>query len=302
MGLDLETGRVLSEPVAEEGGGTVRIAHPVWSPDGQFLAYARGEEPQTIVVRAAMGNHRREFVLPPGFLSVERLRWTPDSRSLVMSAGGAAHYGSSKVLRLALSTGDFEVGPNNPAESWPLSGDGLKVYRTSISRGRVQEWDLTTGEIDVLYEDPDEEYHGQCWPHLPYLSPSGDRLALVGGCIGILSTDGGEPNWIYKLPPDELAQTVVDARASAWTADGSSVLFARDVPEQDGLKELWSIPADGGSPRMLHTFQGLSGMFYTLLGPSVIDAHPDNRRIAFLAGEERYELWVMEGLEEALRE
>jgi Tol biopolymer transport system component len=303
MGLDLETGDVLSEPVAEESGGTVRIENPAWSPDGQFLAYARGNEPQTIVVRAGMGNHLREFVLPPGFLSVETLRWTPDSRSLVMAAGGGANYGSSSVLRLTLSTGDFEVGPNNPAESWPLSPDGLKVYRSS--NGRVQEWDLTTGEIDVLWEVPDRDDYEGCWPGLPVLSPSGRQLALVAGCIGIMPTDGGEPTWIYTPPPDERGAWIPgDGRASAWTADGSSVLFVKNVPGQDGLKELWTIPATGGSPRKLDTFHGVSGRFHDsfFLGPALIAAHPDNRHIAFMSSEERYELWGMEGLEEALRE
>jgi Tol biopolymer transport system component len=302
MGLDLETGRVLSEPMAEESGGTVRIGNPAWSPDGQFLAYARGNGPQTIVVRAGMGNHLREFVLPPSFLSMERFRWTPDSRSLVISAVGAGYYGSSSVLRLDLSTGDFEVGPNNPAESWPLSADGLKVYRSS--NGRVQEWDLTTGEIDVLWEVPDRDDYEGCWPGIPFLSPSGRRLALVAPCIGILSTDGGEPTWIYKPPPNERGIWIPgDGRASAWTADGSSVLFVRNVLGQDGLKELWSVPADGGSPRKLHMFHGVSGRFHDsfFLGPALIAAHPDSRHIAFMSGQERSELWVMEGLEEALR-
>ncbi|UCC83355.1 MAG: PD40 domain-containing protein [Gemmatimonadota bacterium] len=290
MELDLETGRVLSEPVAEEGGRTVWIAHPVWSPDGQFLAYARGEDPQTIVVRAAMGNHLREFSLPAGFLSVYRMRWTPDSRSLVIAAQGTAHQGSSNVLRLTLATGGFEVGPTNPAESWPLSADGRRVYRSA--NGVVREWDLTTGERKVLYEVPDRENRERCWPGLPSLSPSGDRLTLVGACIGIMSTDGGEPTWIYQLSPDERAARIVDPRVNAWTADGSSVLFARNVPEQNGLKELWIISATGGPPRRLYAFDWLSS----------VAAHPDNRRIAFMGGRSRFEMWVMEGLEEAARE
>jgi Tol biopolymer transport system component len=287
MELDLGTGRVLSEPVAEEGGRTVWIEHPAWSPDGQFLAYARGEDPQTIVVRAAMGNHLREFTLPAGFLSVSRMRWTPDSRSLLITAQGI---GTGSVLRLTLATGNFEVGPTNPAERWPLSADGRKVYRSS--NGVVRVWDLTTGDRKLLYEVPDRENRETCWPSNPSLSPSGDRLALVGACIGIMSTDGGEPTWIYQLSPEERAARIIDYRVNAWTADGSSVLFARNVPGQDGLRELWIIPATGGSPRRLFTYDELYS----------VAVHPDNRRIAFMAGSSRYEMWVMEGLDEAASE
>jgi Tol biopolymer transport system component len=289
MELELETGRALSEPVAEEGGRTVWIAHPVWSPDGQFLAYARGEDPQTIVVRAAMGNHSREFVLPAGFLSVTRMRWTPDSRSLLIGARGTAHSGSSNVLRLTLATGAFEVGLTNPAEHYPLSADGRKVYRSA--NGVVRVWDLTTGETKLLYEVPDRENRERCWPGRPSLSPSGDRLALVGACIGIMSTGGGEPTWIYQLPPAERAARLIDYRVNSWTADGSSVMFAKNVPGEHSLKELWIISATGGSPRRLFAFDWLSS----------VAAHPDNRRIAFMAGRSRFEMWVMEGLEEALR-
>ncbi len=290
MGLDLETGRVLSEPAIEEGGRTVWIDHPVWSPDGQFLAYARGEDPQTIVVRAATGNHLREFVLPAGFLSVTRMRWTPDSRSLVIGARGTAHHGSSNVLRFTLATGDFEVGPTNPAESWPLSADGRNVYRSA--NGVVRVWDLATGEKEVLYEVPDRENRQRCWPGRPSLSPSGNRLAFTGPCVGVMSTDGGEPTWIYRLSPDERdARPFVDGGVNAWTADGSSVLFAK-YPGRENLRELWIVSVNGGPPRQLFAFDGLSE----------VAAHPDNRRIAFMAGRSRFEMWVMEGLEEAGKE
>jgi Tol biopolymer transport system component len=293
MELDLETGRVLSEPVAEEGGRTVQIGHPVWSPDGQFLAYARGEAPQTIVVRAAMGNHRREFVLPAGFLSVSRMRWTPDSQALVIGARGTAHHGSSNVLRLSLATGVFEVGPTNPMESLPLSADGRKVYMSRS--GSVGEYDLTTGEVKVLYADLDMRNREACHPGHPSLSPSGDRLALFGRCIGILPTAGGEPIWIFEMSFEERAAPRMDPRINginAWTADGSSVLFARNVPGHDTLKELWIISATGGSARRIYAFDELRS----------IHVHPDNQHIAFMAGDSRFELWVMEGLEEAVRE
>ena len=51
---------------------------------------------------------------------------------------------------------------------------------------------------------------------------------------------------------------------------------------------MWTIPAAGGTARKLFTFDGIEA----------ISVNPDNRRIAFLGGVERYEVWVMEGLDE----
>jgi Tol biopolymer transport system component len=294
MELDLETGRVLSEPVAEEGGRTMWIDHPVWSPDGQFLAYARGRDPQSIVVRAAMGDHLRQFALPAGFVSVSRMRWTPDSRSLLIGARGSAQ-GASNVLVLTLTTGDFEVGLANPRVSSPLSADGRTVY--SSGGGRVRVFDLTTGEVTDLYRGDGDL--SSCFAAWSSLSPSDDRLAFSGPCVGVMPTAGGEPTWLYRGSPmlefsseGDLVGGELFGRVIAWTADASSLLFAKSVPGEYSLKELWIVRAAGGSPRKLFAFDGLWS----------VAAHPDNRRIAFMAGEERYEMWVMEGLDEAAKE
>jgi Tol biopolymer transport system component len=285
MGLDLETGRVLSEPVEEEGGRAVWIRHPEWSPDGRFLAYARGNDLHSVVVRGATGNHMREFALPTGFISVSRMRWTPDSRRIVLGVQGGTHSGSSNVLTLTLATGEFAIGPTNPAESWPVSADGLKVYKSG--GGRVRFSDLTTGETHSLFVAK-EPLAGSCHPGRPSLSPDDDWLALVSPCVGVISTDGGEPNWIYRASPEEMAARTIDPRVHAWTADGSSVLFAKRNQGPDGLKEIWIVSADGGTPRRLFAFESLRS----------IASHPGNQRVAFMAGSDRYELWVMEGLED----
>jgi Tol biopolymer transport system component len=281
MGLDLASGRVLSEPVAEKRGWATWIGHPVWSPDGQYLAYAQGTDRQAIVVRAAAGNHLREFPLPSGFLTVSRLRWTPDSRRLVMGARGTTHSGSSNVLTLTLATGDFAVGYTNPPESWPVSADGRYVYRHWD--GTMVRFDLTTGEISPLYPAEAMAEVG-CRPGPPALSPSGDHLAFLGAwCVGVMPAEGGAPTLLYRASPGELSRRVI-----AWTADGKSVLFSKQDPENEERVEVWIVPAAGGEPRKLFGFDQLRW----------VDVHPDNRRIAFMAGEIQYEMWVMEGLED----
>jgi hypothetical protein len=48
--------------------------------------------------------------------------------------------------------------------------------------------------------------------------------------------------------------------------------------------ELWRIPAEGGEPQKLLAIDE----------PRNLSIHPDGQRIAFAAGEEASEVWVME--------
>ncbi len=55
--------------------------------------------------------------------------------------------------------------------------------------------------------------------------------------------------------------------------------------------DLWTtrvVPVDGGEARPLELMP--------FVRPDGIKLHPDGRRIAFMAGESRGEVWVMEGL------
>ena len=65
----------------------------------------------------------------------------------------------------------------------------------------------------------------------------------------------------------------------AWTRDGSSLLFVKD------LAELWCVSAKGGEPRRLWKWKQM------IWGPRI---HPDGQRIAFFSGGNVSEMWVME--------
>ena len=66
----------------------------------------------------------------------------------------------------------------------------------------------------------------------------------------------------------------------AWSSDGRHVLFAR-------RGELWRVPAEGGEPENLG---------YVMEGLRELRLHPDGARIAFTAGTDKGEVWVMENL------
>jgi len=58
--------------------------------------------------------------------------------------------------------------------------------------------------------------------------------------------------------------------------------------EDDESVELWAVSVDGDVRNLGTPFQALS--------PTAIRIHPDGRRIAFMAGENRSEMWAMDGL------
>ncbi len=71
----------------------------------------------------------------------------------------------------------------------------------------------------------------------------------------------------------------------AWAPDGQSVLFTKQPSLADTKTELWLIPVQGGEPRKLDL---------TAENMRELSVHPDGRRVAFTAGENKQTVWVME--------
>lgn len=71
---------------------------------------------------------------------------------------------------------------------------------------------------------------------------------------------------------------------TAWTPDGRYVLFTKAKAKSPDMT-LWSVPAQGGAPKKIN-----------LTMPLLRDLriHPDGKRIAFTAGQNQQEVWMME--------
>ena len=125
-------------------------------------------------------------------------------------------------------------------------------------------------------------------------SPDGSRLAFVtqgsrwnGGWVGTMPASGGAVTELFEVPPD------THVHAVQWTPDGRSLLYTTRGGGQDEVESAasWSIPADGGEARRVRLVDPLD--------PQNPRLHPEGRSIAFMAGESRGEVWVMEGLDES---
>jgi hypothetical protein len=63
------------------------------------------------------------------------------------------------------------------------------------------------------------------------------------------------------------------------------VLFLKQPSHDESKTELWRIPLQGGEPQKLDL---------TAEKMREIRVHPDGRHIAFTAGQDKQEVWVME--------
>ena len=265
---------------------------PDWSPDGTQLAFLsrvdtenHGLEMRVITIQSRATGKERQFGVPKlGYM--ERLRWSPDGRSLL--AGGADtanNFGGLYRVDIAtervttLVQGEF-APPRGFEGIWAAGGEGL-IYihedmRETATSLRFR--DLKSGEERILHQA------APFWRHLHLaLSPDGRFLAfgLTEGkgteakVLSVMPSEGGEARELLKLKKAELSGT-------AWTKDGEHLLFSRAGKP---TPELWRIPAAGGKPRNLGLPTSENAR---------ISIHPDGRQIAFTAGQTNLEVWVMD--------
>lgn len=126
------------------------------------------------------------------------------------------------------------------------------------------------------------------YPRLASISDDGGEMAFAvwDGSTALLMvapTAGGPPREIYRAPADvSLAGSFTGI---TWTQDGGHVLAFRRLP--DGGGEVWSLPTKGGSPEK-------SPLHVRPSEQPVVS--PDGTRVAFVAGNNKSEVWVMTGL------
>jgi Tol biopolymer transport system component len=302
--LDMATGKVTVPPAPVNprllGGNKTSAA---WSPDGQYLAYRMADGVTRI--RSMKTDEERE--LPSNLLRIDtrfgRIRWSPDGRSLLASA-------RDDKQRLGLYQIDVQTGAvasivqdeGFPHGVW--SADGKAVFyaleRPAQSTGlrttpAIRVRDLETGREREIYR-----------PALPLptrishlaLSPDGQWLAFVSvreseiasnppteEKLLVMPAAGGDPRELLKVHKGA-GEEVNDLTALEWTRDGDQLVYHWN-------RELWKISAKGGEPQKL-------GLASTTARQTSLSLHPDGQRIAFTAGEPKFDVWVMENFWPAL--
>ena len=298
--FDAKHGKLLDPPEKLTQRFVGSNTSPAWSPDGGRLAYVSRRDrldvggSRTIVIRSMETSKEHDIGVRVGYLG--HVRWGPNGRSLYFATRDERS--RSVVFRLNVETEEMTtvVVPEPDAFyfSARVSPDGETLYygATDFSDELViRARQLKTG-------DEREVYGGHGLELAFDLSPDGHWIAMIQAdgetrsvALQVVPAEGGAPRELLRLHyPEGMG------RHPAWSAAGGRILFwkRRDVRSDTFEAELWSVPVDGGPPRNT----GLSAEHPNYLP---ISAHPDGRQIAFTAGKNRDEIWVMEDFLPELR-
>ncbi|MBL8214350.1 MAG: PD40 domain-containing protein [Bryobacterales bacterium] len=241
-------------------------AAPSWSADGKriaFLARAAnenfGQESRIIVIREVDGN--AGTVLPPRLAHTGWVRWMPDGKALL--AGGSDRHGQRGLYRIDIASGDATPLVREPAETYDgfeglPSGPTEAVY---LQGSQLRK----TGADAPLYAAPAGRLHS--------LTADRDQLYFVletAASTDILAFDGrirrlafwkGDPILGLEASPDSLIALTKEA--------------------------LWRIPLAAGSPERLP---------WKLTPGALPRFAPGGKRLAWISGSARTEIWVAERL------
>jgi Tol biopolymer transport system component len=300
--IDVENGGYLEPPGPVQPASEPRSGRGEFSPDGRYVAYGvvRGDDGFAIVVRAVGGDDVREF---PTRLLKNPIGWTPDSRGVLLYAGGESE---AWVERLDLATGEFEElnrheGANRPYPQVQVAWDGRSMFLIEPLEGPDAWQDTPDGTVELgLFELGIEDdsrrliapsrFNGN-----PRLSPDGtmlavlevDRVGLQEGRLYTIPVAGGEATTVLEFEGDltVMGQSLGWRSGAQWTADGQYLLFHHEgflkkVPAQGGpVETVVGMPAgEHGSPA------------------SRFRLHPDGSRFLVDAGSEKGEVWMVKNL------
>ena len=221
--------------------GDVVEHSPVWSPDGEWIAFATWSDTGGgNIVRARANGRSDAEVLTTAPALYQDLAWSPDGQRIIATRTSAAAYteetsrGSAEFVWVPAEGGDVTyIGPTQGAEGVHFRPDEDRIYASARGTLVSFRWDGTERREHVRVRGPGRGSgpDSNTPASLILLGPTGDRaIADVNNDLYLVTVPmvGGQPPTIDVSNPDNAAFPVdkltdIGGQFPSWSTDGSRI-------------------------------------------------------------------------------
>lgn len=282
MEIDLEEGKLLSNPILLIKRFEGRNYSPAYSPDGKHLVYIsdrnKGVPGRVLCIRNLETGHETDINPDPEISgTINDPQWSPDKRSIALTCNNKDGY--SRILRYDTQTNKFEpLVPETKGQSssteyiYPVwSRDGKSLYYIKLSRytktSRIMARNIQSGVDRELYTYPSDDFNDRILNIS--LSPDGKWLAAINRgenrVLKVFPTEGGKAIELYSFRLSgnwPLTQV--------WSKNGKYIVFP--IKEEDGDWSLIRVAVEGGEKQKIAL---------NLIGIYSLSLHPDGQTLVF---------------------
>jgi Tol biopolymer transport system component len=214
---------------------------PAFSPDGNYIAYTRGNA-ELWIMRADGSEQHRVANINPGF----DLAWSPDGTEIAFRRYGSGTNGISVInrdgsgLKSLISDDSIRTGP-----SWSPDGAKIAFSRAAPPVNSTEIWTMNADGTGATPITNSGAAATSAWPNW---SPDGSKIVFSSDrdCVHCGTSDiyavpsgGGGVARLTNLPGTVIADPV-------WSPDGSKIVFTRCVDSGTACPEdLYLMNADG---------------------------------------------------------
>ena len=213
-------------------------AEPVWSPDGEKIAFASGRDLGSYEIYVMNADGSNPTRLTNDTTADDTPAWSPDGSSIAFST--SRDNVANEIYVMDADGGNPTRLTNNTAldtaPAW--SPDGTKIAFRSERDGNYEIYVMDAdGENETNLTDNDVYDNGPSW------SPDGSKIAFASTRDGAAEIYTMNPD---GTNPDRITENSFEDIDPAWSPDGERIAFtskrdAGDQPEH----EIWVMNADG---------------------------------------------------------
>jgi Tol biopolymer transport system component len=296
--VNFATGQVIESPKPATSRFSGYNTRPVWSNDGQRLAFHIEREPKRLSIVTLATGEQRQFPLNgkvPNLFEPE-YAWSKND-SFILGRNRDSE-NRSGLYRFDTQTGSIEpylLSSTNKGGSpeWlshvQFAPDGRSFFyvrqkRTKDAGAQILRRNLETGGEEIIYVSTESLLHFA-------LSQDAKLLAVL--TQGGFGASGPRHSELLLVPAAEegsrkpvTTRSAEDWLSVCWTPDGRRLLYIKKGSDPDQSdNQVWSCPAMGGESVKVN-----------LSMPRIryLSLHPDGETIAFQAGNYKTGMCVME--------